>query len=134
VSHVREWTGDATSIASSPTRIAYHACRGQEIADGFERRRLVIRLHTDGWNAQSIAAYLAVSRNTVHTILRQFAQEQLAGLADRSHARTGVRKADLRSVQAINKPAENPALGAFASVRPWNRWASRSRVPPVGGI
>ncbi|MDQ6661919.1 MAG: helix-turn-helix domain-containing protein [Chloroflexota bacterium] len=58
-----------------------------EIEDGAERRRTVIRLHADGWNAQSIAGYLAVSRKTVHAILRRFAEEQFAGLDDKSRAR-----------------------------------------------
>jgi DNA-binding NarL/FixJ family response regulator len=46
-----------------------------EIEDGAERRRTVIRLHADGWNAKSIAEYLQVSRKTVHAILRHFAEE-----------------------------------------------------------
>ena len=35
--------------------------RYAEIENGKERRRLVIRLHADGWNAKSIAGYLDVS-------------------------------------------------------------------------
>lgn len=82
-------------------------------ADGVERRRVVIRLHAQGWNAKSIAGYLEVSRNTVHALLRHFAQEQLAGLADRSHARTQLRKADLRAIHAIKQLAEHPEIGAY---------------------
>ncbi len=84
-----------------------------EIEDGKERRRLVIRLHVDGWNAKSIAGYLDVSRKTVHAILRRFAQEQFAGLEDKSHARTGLRKVDMQTIQEIKKLSENPLLGAY---------------------
>ncbi len=69
--------------------------RYAEIGDGKERRRLVIRLHAGGWNAKSIAGYLDVSRKTVHEILRRFAEEQFAGLEDKSHARKGPRKVDI---------------------------------------
>src|SRR4029077_18684281 len=44
-----------------------------EIPDSAERRRIVIPLHADGWNAKSIAGYLDVSRQTVHAILKRFA-------------------------------------------------------------
>jgi Homeodomain-like domain len=69
--------------------------RYAEIENGKERRRLVIRLHVDGWNAKSIAGYLDVSRKTVHEILQRFAQEQFAGLEDKSHARKKLRTAFL---------------------------------------
>src|SRR6266566_3468554 len=87
--------------------------RYAEIESGKERRRLVIRLHVDGWNAKSIAGYLDVSRKTVHAILRRFAQEQFAGLEDKSHARTGLRKVDMQTIQEIKKLSENPLLGAY---------------------
>jgi putative transposase len=82
--------------------------RYAEIEDGAERRRTVIRLHTNGWNAKSIAGYLEVSRQTVHAILRRFAEEQFAGLSDKSHARTGLRKVDITTIQEIKKLSENP--------------------------
>jgi putative transposase len=74
---------------------------------------LVIRLHADGWNAKSIAGYLDVSRKTVHEILRRFAEEQFAGLEDKSHARKGLRKVDIQTIQEIKKLSENPLLGAY---------------------
>src|SRR5947208_12027577 len=40
--------------------------RYAEGEEGKERRRGVIRLHVDGWNAKSSAGYLDVSRKTVH--------------------------------------------------------------------
>lgn len=84
-----------------------------DIEDGKERRRLVIRLHVDGWNAKSIAGYLDVSRKMVHGILRRFAEEQFAGLPDKSHARKGPRKVDIKTIQEIKKLSENPLLGAY---------------------
>jgi putative transposase len=87
--------------------------RYAEIEDGAERRRTVIRLHANGWNAKSIAGYLEVSRQTVHAILRRFAEEQFAGLSDKSHARTGLRKVDITTIQEIKKLSENPLLGAY---------------------
>ncbi len=79
-----------------------------EIEDGAERRRLVIRLHADGWNAKSIAGYLDVSRKTVHAILRRFVQEQFAGLGDKSHARTSLRKVDIQTIQEIKSSQKTP--------------------------
>lgn len=84
-----------------------------EIEDAAERRRTVIRLHADGWNAKSIASYLDVSRQTVHTTLKHWAEEQFAGLEEQSHARTGVRKVDFKAVQEVKKLAENPLIGAY---------------------
>jgi hypothetical protein len=54
-----------------------------------------------------------VSRKTVHEILRRFAEEQFAGLEDKSHARKGPRKVDIQTIQEIKKLSENPLLGAY---------------------
>jgi len=37
--------------------------RYADIEDGAERRRAIIRLHADGWNAKSIAGYLRLCRH-----------------------------------------------------------------------
>ncbi len=87
--------------------------RYADIEDGAERRRAIIRLHADGWNAKSIAGYLEVSRQTVHTTLKRWAKEQFAGIEEKSHARTGVRKVDLTAVQEVKKLAQNPLIGAY---------------------
>jgi putative transposase len=87
--------------------------RYAEMADGETRRRTVIRLHVDGWNAKSIAGYLEVSRTTVHAILRRFAEEQFTGLADKSHARKQLRKVAISTIQEIKKLSENPDIGAY---------------------
>ncbi len=60
--------------------------RFAEIEDPVERRRTIVRLHAEGWNAKSIAAYLATSRTTVHITLKKWAQEQFAGIAEHSRA------------------------------------------------
>jgi putative transposase len=102
-------------LASGPTpstterRYPHYA----DIEDGAERRRTIIRLHADGWNAKSIASYLDVSRQAVHLTLRRWAKEQFAAVQEKSHARTGVRKVDLKAVQEVKKLSENPLIGAY---------------------
>ena len=54
-----------------------------------------------------------MSRKTVHVILRRFAEEQFAGLPDKSHARKQLRKTDSSTIQEIKKLSENPDLGAY---------------------
>ena len=54
-----------------------------------------------------------MSRKTVHEILWRFAEEQFAGLEDKSHARKGPRKVDIQTIQEIKKLSENPLLGAY---------------------
>ncbi len=95
---------------------------------------MVIRLHVDGWNAKSIAGYLDVSRKTVHEILQRFAEEQFAGLEDKSHARKKLRKVDFRPFRKLRNCRRIPCLGRIASVRPLNKWASSFLAPPVGAI
>jgi transposase InsO family protein len=51
--------------------------------------------------------------NTVHTTLKRWAEEQFAGLEEKSHARTAVRKVDLKAVQEVKKLAEKPLIGAY---------------------
>jgi transposase InsO family protein len=87
--------------------------RFAEMDDPVERRRTILTLHAEGWNAKSIAGYLETSRQTVHATLKRWAQEQFAGLQDKSHARTAVRKVDLKAVQEVKKFSENPLIGAY---------------------
>jgi putative transposase len=82
--------------------------------DSVERRRVIVRLHAEGWNAKSIAGSLEVSRQTVHAVLARWIEEQFAGLEDKSHApKTTVRKVDLRAMNEVKKLQENPELGAY---------------------
>ncbi len=85
-----------------------------QIADSAARRHAVLTLHGEGWTVTSIAAYLQVTRHTVHDTLKRWIAEGLAGMADKSHARTdGVRKVDMPAIAAIKRLQENPELGAF---------------------
>jgi len=96
-----------------PSRTTRRYKRFAEIADPIERRRTILKLHTEGWTLTSIAGYLETSRQTVHTTLRRWAEEQFAGLEDKSRARTGVRKVDFNVVQEVKKLSENPLIGAY---------------------
>lgn len=85
-----------------------------QIADPAERRLAIVRLHAEGWNVKSIAAYLETSRQTVHATLRRWIAEGVRGLDAKSHARRpGSRTADLRAMATIRKLQENPELGEF---------------------
>lgn len=85
-----------------------------EIPDPIQRRKAILWLHFEGWNKKSIAGYLQLSRPTVHAVLKRFAEEQFAGLPDRSSApRSSNRKVTLEAMYEVKKLAENPELGAF---------------------
>jgi putative transposase len=85
-----------------------------EIPDASQRRLAVIRLHAEGWTVSAIAGYLAVHRDTVHTILRRWRDEDFAGLPDKPHTRQRrVLKTDLRALEAARRLQENPLLGEF---------------------
>ncbi len=85
-----------------------------QIADPAERRLAMVRLHTEGWNVKSIAAYLETSRQTVHATLRRWIVEGVRGLDAKSHARKpSPRAADLRAMATIRTLQENPELGEF---------------------
>jgi hypothetical protein len=118
-----QWGSCCLASGPKPSTTERRYKRYGEIEDGAERRRTVIRLHADGWNAKSIAGSLDVSRKTVHAILRRFADEQFAGLEDKSHARTGPRKVDIQTIQEIKKLSENPLLGAYRLCSPMARKA-----------
>ena len=85
----------------------YHA-----IADPTQRRLAIVRLHVEGWNATSIAAYLETSRQTVHTTLKRWAEEEFAGLPDKSRApHRPATKVTLRAMIRVKELQENPLLG-----------------------
>ena len=98
----------------SPSRTTRRFPRFDEIADPAERRRVIIRLHAEGWMPLSIAEYLGTSRQTVHTTLNRWAAEQFAGMEDKSHARHNrALKTDLKAMNAVKRLQENPELGAY---------------------
>jgi transposase len=87
----------------------YHA-----VADPAQRRLAVVRLHVEGWNAKSIAAYLETSRQTVHATLKRWAEEEFAGMPDRSRApHRPATKVTLRAIATVKELQENPLLGEF---------------------
>ncbi len=96
-----------------PSRTTRRYKRFTEIDDPVERRRTILTLHSEGWTPTSIAGYLETSRQTVHTTLKRWAEEQFAGLEDKSRARTAMRKVDLKAVQEVKKLSENPLIGAY---------------------
>jgi len=86
----------------------------QQITDPAERRLAIIRLHSEGWNKQSIAAYLETSRVTVHETLKRWVAEGVAGLDDRSSApKQPAHKATLRAIATVKERQENPELGGW---------------------
>jgi putative transposase len=87
----------------------------QEMTDPATARHAIITLHAEGWNAKSIAAYLATSRQTVHTTLRRWIEEGRLGLEDKSPGpKPGFRAVDLKTMTTIQKEQkENPRLGGF---------------------
>ncbi|HSH77212.1 MAG TPA: DDE-type integrase/transposase/recombinase [Herpetosiphonaceae bacterium] len=94
------------------------------IADPVERRKAIIRLHAEGWNAKSIAGYLQTSRQTVHATLRRWIEEGVHGLSNKSHARRpGARKVTLRAIAAVRRLQQNPRLG---------EWRIHSALKQVG--
>jgi transposase len=87
----------------------YHA-----IADPTQRRLAIVRLHVEGGNATSIAAYLETSRQTVHATLKRWAAEEFAGLPDKSRApHRPASKVTLRAMATVKELQENPLLGEF---------------------
>jgi len=85
-----------------------------EIPEPAERRRAVVALHAEGWSAKASAGYLQVHRSTVHRVLRRWVEEGVDGLEDRPHGRPpGVRKVDLKAIEAVRRLQRNPNLGAF---------------------
>ncbi len=82
-----------------------------EIEGIIERRLAIVTLHSEGWNAKSIAGYLKTSRPTVYRTLNQWIDEDVYSLEDKP--RGGKRKADLRAMNEVRKLQENPELGEF---------------------
>jgi putative transposase len=85
-----------------------------EIDDPIERWLAIIRLHSEGWNIKSIAAYLQATRRRVYETLQRWVEEGVHGLDDKSHRRKHLeRKVDLQTINVVRKLQENPELGEF---------------------
>lgn len=85
-----------------------------QIAEPFERRKVVVMLHAEGWSVSTIAAYMQTTRDTVYDILHRFATQGYAGLDDKPRApHHPARKVTLREINEVKKLASNPDLGAY---------------------
>lgn len=54
-----------------------------QITDGYERRRAIVDLHSEGWSITTISAYLQTPRHRVYEVLKRWVQEGHAGLDDK---------------------------------------------------
>lgn len=106
-----EPSGSSLSTLASPAR---RFPPYTQMPQGTERRRAVVTLYTEGWNPKTIGAYLQMPRSIVYDTLNRFLAEGVAGLENKSHARTdGPRKVDLATLELIRQLHANPELGEF---------------------
>ncbi len=97
-----------------PPRTARRFPPFHAITDPATRRLAIVRLHVEGWNAKSIAAYLETSRQTVHATLKRWVAEGVAGLPDKSRApHRPATKVTLRAIATVKELQENPLLGEW---------------------
>lgn len=87
-----------------------------EFRDAYEARWTVVRMWYEGWNKQSIAGCLKLSRTHVHTILDAFARDGLAGIEDQrtrppDHPENQLSLPFLKEVLDIQR--EYPRAGRF---------------------
>jgi putative transposase len=95
-----------------PARTTRRMPRYHEINDPAGRRFALLRLHAEGWNIKTIAAYMDISRTTVYNTLRRWVEEKV--LEDRPRANhRKVRKVDLQTLTTVRRLQENPELGEF---------------------
>jgi transposase len=82
--------------------------------DPIERRLAIVRLHSEGWNVKSIAAYLQTTRRRVYETLQRWVEEGVQGMDDKLPVpKQPARKVDLRTMRTVQTLQENPELGAF---------------------
>jgi transposase len=68
----------------------------------------------DGWSVKAIVGYLEVHYSTVYRALERWKKKGFEGLVDGSPGRLpGVRKADVKAIEAVRRVQRNPNLGAF---------------------
>lgn len=91
-----------------PSRMARRYPNYREIEDPVERRLAIIRLHTQGWNTKSIAAYLQSTRRRVYETLERWVQEGVCGLDDKPPiAKQPDRKVDLSTIYRTEAAGES---------------------------
>jgi len=97
-----------------PSRTARRYPPYAEIEDAIERRLAIIRLHSEGWNIKSIAAYLQTTRRRVYQTLQRWVEDGVHGLDDKPPVpKQPARKVDLRTMRTVQTLQENPELGSF---------------------
>ncbi len=97
-----------------PSRTARRFPLFEDVTDPRERRLAIIKLHAEGWTPTSIAGYLGTSRQTVHTTLKRWIEEQFAGLPDKSsRPHQPATKTTLRAMQEVKQMQINPELGEY---------------------
>src|SRR5258708_23852855 len=86
----------------------------EDVTDPRERRLAIIKLHAERWTPTSITGYLGTSRQTVHTTLKRWIEEQFAGLPDKSsRPHQPATKTTLKAMQEVKKMQINPELGEY---------------------
>jgi transposase len=97
-----------------PEQVERRFPRYAEMAEPFDRRGAIIRLHAEGWNIASIAGYLETSRPTVYTTLKRWIEEGVRGLEDKPPIpHQPAMKTTLWAMNEVRKLQQNPELGAF---------------------
>jgi transposase/transposase-like protein len=73
-----------------------------------------VKLHSEGWSVKAIAGHLKTSKPTVYRALRKWIEQGAKGLDDKKRGQKGgVRKVDLKAIDAVRRLQENPNLGEF---------------------
>jgi putative transposase len=86
-----------------------------QIADGYQRRRAIVDLHSEGWSNTAISAYLQTPRHRIYEVLKRWVEEGHAGLDDKPpiqhwHAR----KVGTQEIDEVGKLVkDSPDLGAY---------------------
>jgi putative transposase len=85
-----------------------------EIPKPKERRMAIVKLHSEGWSVKAIAGYLKTSKPTVYRALRKWIEQGAEGLDDKKRGQKGgVRKVDLKAIDAVRRLQQNPNLGEW---------------------
>jgi len=85
-----------------------------QVSDPFERRKIVVLLHSEGWAISTIASYMQTTRTTIYDILHRWVTEGYAGLDNKSRApHSPAHKVTIRDINEVKKLASNPDLGAY---------------------
>jgi transposase len=97
-----------------PLKILKRFAPYHEMPKPTERRMAIVKLHAEGWSAKAMAGYLKTSKPTVYRALRKWIEEGVEGLDDKKRGQKGgVRKLDLKAIDAVRRLQQNPNLGEF---------------------